>query len=412
MKKMTTCLALYWIIWVFVGLACRAQGFSQVIRIKSALKVEYLTPTAKEEWVQKVRSAGEKIGGVEKLLKAATRDSGVYISYFHRDSILKFTLYNDEISPSGVSFQYGDTVLAIDPYVGNFSDYSTSDLIQQSIARAGIDFKIKDWFKELSLRDNYKKELVDGVLCDIYEAVKNPGRFGSPSAKYWITDSLQLPGFTSLDKMFFTYFYKGDLVFQSRFVMPSDAVHTTRVVAIDTLKDTSIQELFEAMMQKKFGLSAYYANLAENNLNKSEYLEKGDTLPSFVFRKIDGNTRYSLNYVMDSSSVIMIDLWAAWCAPCIAALPKLQKLKTKFGNDLSLISLNYHDSEYEKVMEVLKAYKDKWIHGFASHELATLLNPEKYYPRVILIDRNRTVLYSGTFDEKDIEELLSIHLQK
>lgn len=52
----------------------------------------------------------------------------------------------------------------------------------------------------------------------------------------------------------------------------------------------------------------------------------GQKAPDFAVKLLDG-TNYKLSE--DKSSVIILDFWATWCPPCVAGLPKLQKLHDK-----------------------------------------------------------------------------------
>jgi thiol-disulfide isomerase/thioredoxin len=50
-------------------------------------------------------------------------------------------------------------------------------------------------------------------------------------------------------------------------------------------------------------------------------------------------------------SYLFINVWATWCAPCVAEFPDLVKLKQHYGDDLEFIALSVdHPSEVETLV--------------------------------------------------------------
>ncbi len=54
----------------------------------------------------------------------------------------------------------------------------------------------------------------------------------------------------------------------------------------------------------------------------------GDRAPEFVLQSLDGTPRKLSNY---RGKVVLVNLWATWCPPCIAELPVLDQLAAKYG---------------------------------------------------------------------------------
>jgi len=89
--------------------------------------------------------------------------------------------------------------------------------------------------------------------------------------------------------------------------------------------------------------------------------------------------------------VVYVDLWAGWCAPCIASMPSLTSLQQEFGNDLQIVTINLDDSK----RKFKKKYKQHRPAGTAlwggKGGLQSKFAKSMYVgalPRYILIDKN------------------------
>lgn len=91
-----------------------------------------------------------------------------------------------------------------------------------------------------------------------------------------------------------------------------------------------------------------------------EYLDVGDTIN--VYPKVEwikGNPTGKF----DTSKVYIVDLWATWCKPCIAAMPHFNAMASKFKNrGVVFIAQDVMEDDRQKVLDFLKA-NDKMM-GF------------------------------------------------
>jgi len=51
----------------------------------------------------------------------------------------------------------------------------------------------------------------------------------------------------------------------------------------------------------------------------------------------------------DKDKIYVLELWATWCKPCIAAMPHLSALQAKFKGQIVFIGQNVMDDDIEKV---------------------------------------------------------------
>ena len=110
---------------------------------------------------------------------------------------------------------------------------------------------------------------------------------------------------------------------------------------------------------------------------------------------------------MPNNKVTLIDFWEIWCGPCIASLPKVEKIFNKYSDKIDVIGIVSNDLENARKMLNTKNITFPSLVGNKS-----ILN--EYYvnsfPRYFLIDRTGKVVneYHGFSDdiENDIIKLL------
>lgn len=66
-------------------------------------------------------------------------------------------------------------------------------------------------------------------------------------------------------------------------------------------------------------------------------LSEGDKAPDFTAELVDGS-RFVLSE--NSGKVILINLWATWCRPCVEEMPAFEKLNGEYGDDVKILCVN------------------------------------------------------------------------
>ena len=77
-----------------------------------------------------------------------------------------------------------------------------------------------------------------------------------------------------------------------------------------------------------------------------------DANSSFLTRDINGKV---VNLDEHKDEIVMLNFWATWCAPCKVEMPQLQKLKEKYGDKLTIVSVS--------VDEARDKSKNEAVHG-------------------------------------------------
>ena len=79
---------------------------------------------------------------------------------------------------------------------------------------------------------------------------------------------------------------------------------------------------------------------------------KGLAIPSLTFHD---NAGKQLQLARLAGKPLLLNLWATWCAPCIAELPKLDALATSKGDALQVVTLSEDLTSGDKVATFLSS---------------------------------------------------------
>ena len=78
---------------------------------------------------------------------------------------------------------------------------------------------------------------------------------------------------------------------------------------------------------------------------------KGSELPDFVLADPAGK---KLDLQSLNGKPVLVNLWATWCAPCVAELPALDKLAATLDGKVKVLAVNQDSGQPEKAGEFLK----------------------------------------------------------
>ncbi|MGQ7854124.1 TlpA family protein disulfide reductase [Pedobacter sp. WC2501] len=110
----------------------------------------------------------------------------------------------------------------------------------------------------------------------------------------------------------------------------------------------------------------------------------GQTI-NFSYPNINGKTSSLSDY---RGKVVLLDVWATWCAPCIAEQPALETLEKSFeGKNVVFISLSI-DTDKAKWKDMVEKKKLSGVHLFTNNKGPIVTDYEvTEIPRYILIDK-------------------------
>ena len=115
--------------------------------------------------------------------------------------------------------------------------------------------------------------------------------------------------------------------------------------------------------------------------------------------------------------LLILDFWATWCAPCVAAIPKLENLQKQFEGKLQILPVTYQqEREVLPLLTNLKQQKrtlNSLPNAFAEKELHKLF-PHFYLPHYVWINEKGVVVAitnGKPINELDINKALNGNYQ-
>ena len=135
-----------------------------------------------------------------------------------------------------------------------------------------------------------------------------------------------------------------------------------------------LEKQYDAMTDKPAPNYHLYLDMLKSPETKKrlqEEVKKGlvnDGFTSFNVKDIDGNEVKSANWKSDD--IIVLDFWATWCSPCVAALSGMQMAVEKYLKDPK-VKFWFVDTGDRATPEMLKEYFKK--RGF--HDMHIIIDP-------------------------------------
>jgi peroxiredoxin len=125
--------------------------------------------------------------------------------------------------------------------------------------------------------------------------------------------------------------------------------------------------------------------------------------PAFSLKDLKGRTVDLAEY---KGKVVLLDFWATWCAPCVASMPKLQKLHRQLEpKGFAVVGIAI-DEKGAEVVAPLVARKKVTYPILLGDEAAWTAYGVKSLPALFLIDRQGQIVkqFGSATDHRTIEK--------
>lgn len=126
----------------------------------------------------------------------------------------------------------------------------------------------------------------------------------------------------------------------------------------------------------------------------------GDNAPEFTL-KDDKGKQFRLRD--QRGKVVVIDFWATWCGPCVAAMPKVEAIHNDYkAKDVLVYGINTEDSKSSAVRKFMSNKKTTYGSLMDGDDVSNQYKVSAI-PAFFVIDAEGKIAYSGTgFREKEI----------
>jgi thiol-disulfide isomerase/thioredoxin len=124
-------------------------------------------------------------------------------------------------------------------------------------------------------------------------------------------------------------------------------------------------------------------------------------LPEFTLHGLDGPSLRSSDL---PGSVVVIDFWATWCPPCLAAMPHLERLHQELATQgLRVVSINIEADERDRVREFIAKHHLTFAVYVDSGSMQRAFAVTSY-PTMVVADRQGHVrkTYRGAVPFEDL----------
>ncbi len=157
----------------------------------------------------------------------------------------------------------------------------------------------------------------------------------------------------------------------------------------------------------------FRTSFAYQNYAPEQPITEGKVLPYNEFNLLEGDGTINLYDIEES--YLLIDFWATWCGPCIAAMPKLHELNERYDDsDFAIVSISV-DEDPNRVHSFRNEWEMPWYNGHQKQSSQVISEMGIVgIPYYILLGPDRTVLLNdqAKLRGEDFSEFMDSYLNK
>ncbi len=143
-------------------------------------------------------------------------------------------------------------------------------------------------------------------------------------------------------------------------------------------------------------IGVFIGTFIASNITEHEQQIPLDTFTgeNFQYTTLDNTTSELKNH---QGKIIILDLWATWCQPCVYQMVELSHAYENYSADIEILSISVEETD---TLTKIKSYKNElsllgvktnWVFGINSSLSSLLVNDA--IPTLIIYDENGEILY-------------------
>jgi len=172
--------------------------------------------------------------------------------------------------------------------------------------------------------------------------------------------------------------------------LPEEERAARKEAALEAAEGLSTGVEAEALL---FGMrmgAGTFADAEADLIRSIRHATVGSVVPDLPGTRMDGVQESLFDY---RGRVVLLDFWATWCKPCIAALPELRRLVEDLPSDRFVLLAVSVDEQLETATEFMKEEPMPWAnwHVGTTSELTRVLDVSSF-PTYILLDEQGRIL--------------------
>jgi thiol-disulfide isomerase/thioredoxin len=137
------------------------------------------------------------------------------------------------------------------------------------------------------------------------------------------------------------------------------------------------------------GIAVQWRWIADN-LELVRPMTTGEVAPELALPEIDaqGGLGERVTVASTRGKVTVIDFWATWCGPCLAAMPRLEKL-ARAHPDVAVLAVNLDDPAAARALFNQHGYTMKLLAG--DDDVSQRYGASQVIPYTVILDRRGVV---------------------
>ena len=138
---------------------------------------------------------------------------------------------------------------------------------------------------------------------------------------------------------------------------------------------------------------------------------QGSKGPTFDVTTLEGVKLSSADL---EGQVIVLNIWATWCRPCVEELPQLNELVEKYKDNKAVTFIAMSDESADKVQRLLSKRPFNYQQVVDVENIVNQFHPGLVHtiPLHVIIDASGMISFEMTGTQENIVELLSNEIEK